>query len=96
MPKELSQEEIQRLSMLFGEAARRVKETGADGVEVHMAHGYLLNQFLSLSNQRTDEYGGDPERRMRMALEVLRTVRNRVGSDFGPLPLSADEYVEED
>jgi len=96
MPKELSQEEIQKITDAFGEAARRVREAGADGVEIHMAHGYLLNQFLSpFSNQRTDEYGGDPERRMRMALEVLRTVRNRVGSDFLVLcRLSADEYVE--
>jgi 2,4-dienoyl-CoA reductase-like NADH-dependent reductase (Old Yellow Enzyme family)/thioredoxin reductase len=96
MPKELSQEEIQRIVEAFGDAARRVKEAGADGVEIHMAHGYLINQFLSpFSNQRTDEYGGDPARRMRMALEVLRTVRNQVGSDFLVLcRLSADEYVE--
>jgi NADPH-dependent 2,4-dienoyl-CoA reductase/sulfur reductase-like enzyme len=96
MPKELSQEEIQKITDAFGEAARRVREAGADGVEIHMAHGYLLNQFLSpFSNQRTDEYGGDPDRRMRTALEVLRTVRNRVGSDFLVLcRLSADEYVE--
>lgn len=96
MPKELSQEEILEIISAFGEAARRVKETGADGVEIHMAHGYLINQFLSpFSNQRTDEYGGDPDRRMRMAIEVLRTVRNQVGSDFTVLcRLSADEYVE--
>jgi 2,4-dienoyl-CoA reductase-like NADH-dependent reductase (Old Yellow Enzyme family)/thioredoxin reductase len=97
MPTELSQEEIKKIVDAFGEAARRVREAGADGVEIHMAHGYLLNQFLSpYSNQRTDEYGGDPERRLRMAIEVLRTVRNRVGSDFLVLcRLSADEYVEE-
>jgi len=96
MPKELSQEEIQKIVGAFGEAARRVKEAGADGVEIHMAHGYLINQFLSpFSNKRTDEYGGDPDRRMRMAVEVLRTVRNQVGSDFLVLcRLSADEYVE--
>jgi 2,4-dienoyl-CoA reductase-like NADH-dependent reductase (Old Yellow Enzyme family)/thioredoxin reductase len=96
MPKELSQEEILEIIAAFGEAARRVKETGADGVEIHMAHGYLINQFLSaFSNQRTDEYGGDPDRRMRMAIGVLRTVRNQVGSDFTVLcRLSADEYVE--
>src|SRR4030043_1967701 len=96
MPEELSQEEIQKIVDAFRDAARRVKEAGADGGEIHMAHGYLLNQFLPpFSNQRTDEYGGDPERRMRMALEVLRTVRNRVGSDFLVLcRLSADEYVE--
>jgi 2,4-dienoyl-CoA reductase-like NADH-dependent reductase (Old Yellow Enzyme family)/thioredoxin reductase len=96
MPKELSHEEIQKIIEAFREAARRAKEAGADGVEIHMAHGYLINQFLSpFSNQRTDDYGGDPDRRMRMAIEVLRTVRNQVGSDFLVLcRLSADEYVE--
>jgi 2,4-dienoyl-CoA reductase-like NADH-dependent reductase (Old Yellow Enzyme family)/thioredoxin reductase len=96
MPQELTQEGIQKIIEAFRQAARRVKETGADGVEIHMAHGYLLNQFLSpFSNKREDEYGGDPERRMKMAIEVLRTVRNQVGSDFLVLcRLSADEYVE--
>ena len=96
MPKELTQDEIQEIVAAFREAARRVKEIGADGVEIHMAHGYLLNQFLSpFSNHRTDEYGGDPERRMRLAVEVLRSVRNQVGADFAVLcRLSADEYVE--
>ena len=96
MPKELSPQEIQRIIEAFGEAAGRVKETGADGVEIHMAHGYLINQFLSpFSNMRTDEYGGDADRRMRMALEVLRAVRNKVGADFPVLcRLSANEYVE--
>jgi 2,4-dienoyl-CoA reductase-like NADH-dependent reductase (Old Yellow Enzyme family)/thioredoxin reductase len=96
MPKELSHEEIQRIIEAFGEAALRVKETGADGVEIHMAHGYLINQFLSpFSNKREDEYGGDADRRMKMALEVLRMVRNKVGGDFPVLcRLSADEYVD--
>jgi 2,4-dienoyl-CoA reductase-like NADH-dependent reductase (Old Yellow Enzyme family)/thioredoxin reductase len=96
MPQALSFEEIQMIVEAFGEAARRVKETGADGVEIHMAHGYLINQFLSpFSNKREDEYGGDADRRMRMAIEVLRTVRNQVGPDFTVLcRLSADEYIE--
>jgi 2,4-dienoyl-CoA reductase-like NADH-dependent reductase (Old Yellow Enzyme family)/thioredoxin reductase len=96
MPKELSHEEIQRIIEAFGAAALRVKETGADGVEIHMAHGYLINQFLSpFSNKREDEYGGDADRRMRMALEVLRAVRNKVGAEFPVLcRLSADEYVD--
>jgi 2,4-dienoyl-CoA reductase-like NADH-dependent reductase (Old Yellow Enzyme family)/thioredoxin reductase len=96
MPHALSFEEIQKIVEAFGEAARRVKETGADGVEIHMAHGYLINQFLSpFSNKREDEYGGDADRRMRMAIDVLRTVRNQVGPDFTVLcRLSADEYVE--
>jgi len=96
MPQELSLEEIQKIIEGFALAAWRVKETGADGVEIHMAHGYLINQFLSpFSNRRTDEYGGDAERRRRMAIDVLRAVRNRVGSDFTVLcRISADEYVD--
>jgi 2,4-dienoyl-CoA reductase-like NADH-dependent reductase (Old Yellow Enzyme family)/thioredoxin reductase len=96
MPQELTQEGIQKIIEAFRQAARRVKEAGADGVEIHMAHGYLINQFLSpFSNQRTDDYGGDPDRRMRMAIEVLRTVRNQVGPDLTVLcRISADEYVE--
>ena len=96
MPQALSHGEIQKIVEAFGEAARRVKESEADGVEIHMAHGYLINQFLSpFSNKREDEYGGDADRRMRMAIEVLRTVRNQVGPDFTVLcRISADEYVE--
>lgn len=96
MPQALSIEEIQKIIEAFREAAQRVQSIGADGVEIHMAHGYLLNQFLSpFSNQRTDEYGGNAERRMRMAMEVLRAVRKQVGPDFTVLcRLSADEYVE--
>ena len=96
MPQELSTEEIQKIIEAFGAAALRVKEAGADGVEIHMAHGYLINQFLSpFSNKRMDEYGGDVDRRMRMAIEVLRMVRNKVGPDFAVLcRISADEYVE--
>jgi 2,4-dienoyl-CoA reductase-like NADH-dependent reductase (Old Yellow Enzyme family)/thioredoxin reductase len=96
MPHPLSIGEIQGLVEAFLQAARRVKEAGADGVEVHMAHGYLLCQFLSpFSNQRDDEYGGSPEKRLKMPLAVLNAVRNTVGPDF-PIVcrLSADEYVD--
>jgi len=96
MPRELSYGEIQNIVEAFGQAAWRVKEAGADGVEIHMAHGYLINQFLSpFSNKREDEYGGDADRRRKMAIEVLTVVRNKVGPDFTVLcRLSADEYVE--
>jgi len=96
MPHPLSVGEIRGLVEAFRQAARRVKEAGADGVEVHMAHGYLLCQFLSpFSNQRDDEYGGSPEKRLKMPLEVLKAVRNTVGPDF-PIVcrLSADEYMD--
>jgi 2,4-dienoyl-CoA reductase-like NADH-dependent reductase (Old Yellow Enzyme family)/thioredoxin reductase len=96
MPRELSPAEIGELVAAFRQAARRVREAGADGVEVHMAHGYLLSQFLSpFSNRRADEYGGTRSRRMTAPLEVLRAVRGQVGPDFPVIcRLSADEYVE--
>jgi len=96
IPKELTVSEIHEIVEAFGEGAFRVKETGADGVEIHMSHGYLINQFLSpFSNKRSDAYGGTLERRMKMAIEVLSAVRNRVGDHFPILcRISADEYIE--
>ncbi|HVI40391.1 MAG TPA: FAD-dependent oxidoreductase, partial [Anaerovoracaceae bacterium] len=83
MPKELSVDEIKALVDDFADAAERAKKAGFDAVEVHGAHGYLLNQFLSPnSNHRTDEYGGSVENRRRFPLEVVDAVRNRVGVDF--------------
>lgn len=80
---ELTVEQIHQIVEKFGEAARRVKEAGIDGVEIHAAHGYLLSEFLSGScNKRTDEYGGVLKNRARIVLEVVRGVRNRVGADY--------------
>jgi len=79
-PKALSKEEIEDLVEAFGLAARRAVKAGFDAVEIHGAHGFLLNQFLSpLSNKRGDEYGGELEDRMRFPLEVVASVRERVG-----------------
>jgi 2,4-dienoyl-CoA reductase-like NADH-dependent reductase (Old Yellow Enzyme family)/thioredoxin reductase len=96
-PHELSAGEIEDLVNLYTRAAERVKKTGADGVEIHMAHGYLICSFLSpFSNKRKDQYGGDIDGRTRFALEVLRSVRQQVGPDFPVIcRLSGDEYVEE-
>ena len=82
--------------MTFKEAARRVKEAGFDGVEIHSAHGYLLNQFFSpLSNKRTDEYGKDIMGRIKIHLEVIKAVREAVGKDFPVLlRLGASDYME--
>jgi 2,4-dienoyl-CoA reductase (NADPH2) len=67
----------------FAEGARRAREAGLDGVELHGANGYLITQFLSSSiNDRTDEYGGSLENRARFVLEVVRAIRARVGRDF--------------
>jgi 2,4-dienoyl-CoA reductase-like NADH-dependent reductase (Old Yellow Enzyme family)/thioredoxin reductase len=95
VPRELDHKGIQEIVQAFVRAAGRVKASGADGIEIHMAHGYLIAQFLSpFSNQRSDAYGGTPERRMRLALEVLRAVRERVGPDFPVIcRFSGDEYV---
>jgi 2,4-dienoyl-CoA reductase-like NADH-dependent reductase (Old Yellow Enzyme family) len=83
VPRELEKHEIEGLVRLFGEAARRACKAGFDAVEVHGAHGFLLNQFASpLSNRRTDEYGGSFEKRIRFPLEVVEEVRKTVGSDF--------------
>ncbi|MCK4697835.1 MAG: FAD-dependent oxidoreductase, partial [Dehalococcoidia bacterium] len=80
---ELTVEQIHQIVEKFGEAARRVKEAGIDGVEIHAAHGYLLSEFLSRScNKRTDEYGGDLKNRARIVLEVVKAVRDRVGADY--------------
>ncbi len=83
VPRELTKEEIAQITEEFAEAARRVKEAGFDGVEIHSAHGYLLNQFWSpLTNERDDEYGGGYENRTRIHREVLAAVRRKVGDDF--------------
>jgi len=96
VPRELSIDEIEDLIKAFAHAARRAKEAGFNAVELHMAHGYLLNQFLSpLTNKRTDKYGGDITGRARFALEVLQRVKETVGDEFPVLcRLSADEFVK--
>jgi 2,4-dienoyl-CoA reductase-like NADH-dependent reductase (Old Yellow Enzyme family)/thioredoxin reductase len=97
MPKELSIDEIKELVEAFGRAARRAKEAGFDAIEIHGAHGYLLNQFLSpYSNKRIDEYGGTLENRLKFCLEVIRRVREEVGENFPIIyRMSAQEYVPE-
>jgi 2,4-dienoyl-CoA reductase-like NADH-dependent reductase (Old Yellow Enzyme family)/thioredoxin reductase len=83
VPKVLTGEEIRNLVEKFGQAARRAKEAGFDGVELHGTHGYLINQFFSLySNRRTDKYGGSLENRLRFPLEVYRRTRELTGDDF--------------
>ncbi len=95
-PHELTAAEIEALVQAYAAAAGRVKQTGADGVEIHMAHGYLLCSFLSpFSNKRQDQYGGDLAGRARFPLQVLKSVRDCVGADFPIIcRLSGDEYVE--
>ena len=95
-PRPLTTAEIATITEQFARAALRVQAAGFDGVEIHAAHGYLLNQFFSpLTNKRTDEYGGDLLGRIRMHLEVIAAVRAGVGKDFPVLlRLGAVDYLE--
>ena len=73
-PRALTVEEIQEIERLFAAAAVRAVKAGYDGVEIHCAHGYLLNQFYSpLTNKRDDDYGGELENRLRFTLETILT-----------------------
>ena len=93
-PKELTKEQIKETVEKFQLGAKRAKDAGFDIIEIHAAHGYLINEFLSpLSNKRNDEYGGSLENRYRFLKEVIQAVR-KVWE--GPLfvRVSASDYVE--
>ncbi|PZU01548.1 MAG: NADPH dehydrogenase NamA [Gordonia sp. (in: high G+C Gram-positive bacteria)] len=94
VPEELTIEEISDIVTAFAQAARRARAAGFDVLEVHTAHGYLLNEFMSpVSNNRTDAYGGDHANRYRIVGEVLTAVRKQWD---GPLfvRVSTTDYVE--
>ncbi|MFD2577537.1 FAD-dependent oxidoreductase [Novosphingobium colocasiae] len=79
----MNEDDIEELVAAFGSAARRMRDGGLDGVEVHFGHSYLIHQFLSpTTNIRTDRYGGPLENRLRFGREVLRAVRAACGDDF--------------
>ena len=81
-PKELTTEEIRSVEEAFAAAALRAVKAGYDGVEIHCAHGYLLDQFWSpITNKRKDEYGGSTENRLRFLTETVNAVRQAVGGD---------------
>lgn len=94
-PRELSVREIEELVACYAAAAARARRAGFDAVEVHGAHGYLVNQFISpYSNQREDEYGGDAQGRIRFAREIVRAIKDEAGNDFPVLfRLSSSELV---
>jgi len=81
--KAMTHEEIQRTIMEFADAARRVRETGADGLEITASKGYLIQQFLNPGiNRRKDEYGGSRDNRFRLLEEIILAVRKHVGDDY--------------
>jgi 2,4-dienoyl-CoA reductase (NADPH2) len=96
IPRELTREEIQKVIMDFGAAARRAREAGYDLVEISSSAGYIINQFLSpFTNLRQDEYGGSLPNRMRFGLEVIAEVRRQVGPDYPiSVRLGGQDYIE--
>ena len=96
-PRELRLDEIPILVAAFGNAARRCKEAGFDFVEIHGAHGYLINQFLAPnSNKRTDIYGGSFENRTRFMLDVLRDIRSKCGPGFTVgIRMNGEDYIDD-
>lgn len=92
----LTRDEIRNLPAEFARTAKTAQELGFGGVEIHAAHGFLLSQFLSpLFNKRHDEYGGPIESRMRLILEVVDEVRNKVGPTFPiAIKLNATDQLE--
>lgn len=96
IPSELTITQIQEIITAFAEGARRAKGWGFDAVQLHAAHGYLINQFLSpLTNHRNDEYGGTIENRSRFLIEVYQKVREAVGKNYPVLiKLNASDNLE--
>jgi len=106
MPKEMGQEEIKSVIDDFIQSSRRAKEAGFDGVELHVAHGYLLSSFISpYTNRRKDQWGGTLTNRLRIVVEIIQGIKKLLGkefplivklnsSDFLPEGLSIDESIE--
>lgn len=94
--REMTVRQIEKIIARFADGALRAKKAGADGIELHAAHGYLIQQFLSpYTNRRTDKYGGSFENRMRFLLEIIEKIREKCGKDFPVIVrLSVDECYE--
>jgi 2,4-dienoyl-CoA reductase-like NADH-dependent reductase (Old Yellow Enzyme family) len=94
--REMTLEDVGKVVEAFGKGAARAEKAGFDGVQIHAAHGYLLGQFLSpFFNKRKDEYGGTPENRVRIILEVFRTIKARVRSDYPVMiKMNSKDFVE--
>ena len=96
IPQEMTKEDIELIVAAFGRAAGRAKAYGFDGIQLHGAHGYLINQFLSPHiNRRRDEYGGSIANRCRFLMEVYRAVRQAVGNEFPVMiKLNGSDFLE--
>ncbi len=91
-----TEDEIEAIIQGFGDAAERAMQAGFDGVQIHGAHGYLVNQFLSKQvNKRTDKWGGSLENRMRLLHEVYDEVRGRLGNAPVMVKINSDDFSDE-
>jgi 2,4-dienoyl-CoA reductase-like NADH-dependent reductase (Old Yellow Enzyme family) len=95
--KEMSVDDIKQISKDFGDAARRAKEAGFDAIQIHGAHGFLVNQMLSPAfNKRTDAYGGSIENRTRAIIEIISSIRSNVGSAFPVLiKMNSEDLIDD-
>ena len=92
----MTQAEIDDVVQAFADAARDAKAIGFDGVEIHGAHGYLIDQFLwDVTNERTDKYGGSLEKRLQFCVEVVKAARKKVGEDF-PFIMRLSQWKQQD
>jgi 2,4-dienoyl-CoA reductase-like NADH-dependent reductase (Old Yellow Enzyme family) len=92
----MTKSDIDEIIEAYGKAAKSAKEIGCDAVEIHGAHGYLIDQFFwEKSNQRTDEYGGSFNNRLRFGIEVVKAVRKMVGEDF-PIIFRFSQWKQQD
>jgi 2,4-dienoyl-CoA reductase-like NADH-dependent reductase (Old Yellow Enzyme family) len=97
MPRAMSRDEVKAAVDDFVQAGRRAKEAGYDGVQLHVAHGYLLSSFISPhTNRRQDEYGGSLLNRLRIVREVLRGLKGLAGPDFPVIAkLNSSDFLEQ-
>ncbi|MFC2165744.1 NADH:flavin oxidoreductase [Acidobacteriota bacterium] len=96
-PKEMTTEDIETTILDFIRAAERAKQAAFDGIQLHVAHGYLLSSFISPhTNRRTDAYGGSIEKRLKIVVDIVRGIRSNLGRDY-PLiiKLNATDYLPE-
>lgn len=96
-PKEMTKEDIYDMEVSFAKAALRAKKSGFDGVQIHVAHGYLLSKFLNpYYNRRNDEYGGSLENRSRAVIETYQKVRSAVGEDYPVImKINCDDFMDQ-
>ena len=97
IPRELTVPEIHQVAQTFGDAAKLCKDSGFDFIEIHAAHGYLINQFMAEnSNKRKDEYGGSFENRIRFLLELFRDIKAKTGSEFPVgVRINGNDYIKD-